>query len=1199
MKFLKILSIGLFIAISPVLTAQQMVAGRITDAADGTPVSGASIFIANTTIGTTSGDSGNYSLTVPGKGSFEIVVSHVGYHSVVHKINAPQDAHQYDVALETNKIEEVIIRAAKTYKQKDVNLFWLKILGEKPSRRGMEMLHPEKVWYYLTNDNVLKASCREPIEIINHHTGYRIRYVLQRFEHDYRTNATEFVGMPSFEELPPRDSRQKELWDRKRQEVYAVSLNSFLRALYRNQIHEEGFLLSDKKIRDDGKIIPLPLENILTAGQDIVRLNIREPLFLVCYSQPVTYPMIRDGNWNDILKSNLSGYTTFINTGTGMGMGGPMPTPTTVNYSNSGNSKKGVPVVMELQPSRITVYPNGTYYGTLTIGEVNNKYMGGLSARVPVEYPEIAQNIAYGHTVVPSSNLDKIEENIEVQLETYPQEKIHLHTDRDFYIPGEKIWLKAYVVDANTHQNLRQSWYVYVELINSANTLVNRVMITQTGDGLFHGHLPLTDMVPEGDYTLRAYTRYMENLGDDYFFKKNIRIGNLSAAKNQQPQTAKSSVEKDDFDVSFFPEGGNLPAGVFSKLTFKALNKSGYPETISGIIIDETGAEITSVKTVYAGMGIFSYLPQAGKRYYLKCRNANGVEKQFELPRSNPRTYALSASSNSNHLHIEVKRSVQAPKMTNYILAHCRGTVIHFSEWNNNENGIIFDQEDLPSGVIQFVLFDGQLNLLSERLVFSKNDASVPVDFHTDRNVYQIRDKIVATLSFPDSIFNLPLSLPLGDGRGGASAHFSVAITDDKDIAVDESTTILSSLLLSSDLKGYIENPAYYLQDDVAMDILMMTHGWRRYNVPEVAKGKFENPQIPFQVFQKISGRVTTISSNRPVPNGEILMTTKGGGFGATSTDGNGLFTIPELDFPDSTAFYMQASDNRGRDNVKLSVDSEQFPALVYAPQSSQSGITKTDVNTKDESDSGAFMKKAEQRAKFDEDIWTLQLEEVAITARKVTKVEPRTQFWANASSDQTITRETIEDYKFTDVYSYIYTKGVRERVVDGRKSYYFENNIINFGKVDSAMIIIDGFPANGDAFAVLQPNEVESIDIFKGVGATLFGVRGANGVISVTTRMGGGKSPEKFNQFVYTPLGYQQPAEFYSPKYETLESKRSVIPDYRTTIFWKPDVVIFEDGKTTFEFYTSDFKTTYSVVIEGITSDGRIVRQVEKIRIE
>ena len=131
--------------------------------------------------------------------------------------------------------------------------------------------------------------------------------------------------------------------------------------------------------------------------------------------------------------------------------------------------------------------------------------------------------------------------------------------------------------------------------------------------------------------------------------------------------------------------------------------------------------------------------------------------------------------------------------------------------------------------------------------------------------------------------------------------------------------------------------------------------------------------------------------------------------------------------------------------------------------------------------------------------------------------------------------------------------------------------------------------------------HDIESIDVFKpGASAAVFGSRGAGGVISITTKKGIDDTAIERKDGIFIPLGYQKPVEFYSPQYETLEAKHLTIPDYRTTIFWKPDVVISnEEEETTFEFYTSDFSTTYSVVIEGLTADGRIVRQVEKIRVE
>jgi len=814
-----------------------------------------------------------------------------------------------------------------------------------------------------------------------------------------------------------------------------------------------------------------------------------------------------------------------------------------------------------------------------------------------------------------SYGLEKVEDNMTAQLEAYPQEKIHLHTDRDFYVPGEKIWFKAYVVDAATHLSSQtfsassfyrerseplspaSSQYVYVELISPADTLASRVMIQQT-DNMFYGHLPISEIIPEGNYTLRAYTRYMENLGDDYFFKKNIRIENLSSTKDQQQQTAQRSrgrrtpTEQEDFDISFFPEGGNLAEGVVCKIAFKALNRKGYSEPVSGYLIDETGHEISPVQTYHAGMGVFTYLPEPGKKYWLKCTNGSGLEKRFELPQSNPYAFSLAASMQNDRIRIGVQKSVNAPDMPWYLLVHSRGTVLYFSEWDKNQNTASLMIEDLPAGVLQFLLLDGQMNPLSERLVFSKTNASEKIEFQTDKGAYQNRDKITATLSFPDSLFFIPSPLE----RDGVRSHFSIAVTDDRDITVDESTTILSSLLLSSELKGYIENPAYYLQDPVAMDLLMMTHGWRRYNIPEVVQGHLESPQIPFQQYQEISGQVNTInliSRLKPAPDSEIIIVMKGGGFGAASTDGNGSFNVPNLSFPDSVTFYIQALAAKGSDNVQLTVENESFPALVYAPQSLLSRLKTKDTETKDESNINAFMVKAEQRSKFDEDIWTLHLKEVEVTAPIIRKKEPRDDFWLNSSSDYTLTREIIDEYKFPFIKNYLAMIPGLVSTVNSFGDFIFY--LFRAPGIPPAKVYIDGVELDeAQDINHLPPTAIESIDVIK--WATILGARGTGGVISITTRRGGDPGPEKFNRVVYNPLGYQIPVEFYSPNYETLEARQSAIPDYRTTIFWKPDVVISDDGEASFEFYTSDFPTTYSVVIEGITNDGKIIRQVEKI---
>jgi TonB-dependent SusC/RagA subfamily outer membrane receptor len=805
----------------------------------------------------------------------------------------------------------------------------------------------------------------------------------------------------------------------------------------------------------------------------------------------------------------------------------------------------------------------------------------------------------------------RVKANLLTQLNVFPQEKIHLHTDRNFYVPGERIRFRAYVADAATHTFPTLSRYVYAELIDVRDSLVGRVMVRPAEENLFQGDLFLSEIIPAGDYTLRAYTRYMENLGDDYFFKKNIRIGNLASDAKQPPQAlpagVKGATEEDDFDVSFFPEGGNLIEGVFCKVAFKALNRSGRPETVAGELTNGQGLALTAVQSFHAGMGVFSILPEPEKRYFLTCRNGNGLVKQFELPQPHPHAYALTVARRNNIFTVGVLKAADSPGTPCYLLAHCRGMAFHFSALDKDDELIAFPAEALPAGIIQFVLFDKQMNPLSERLVFNNYYRAPQVAFRTDREVYQTRNRVVSALSLTDSAGN------------ALAGHLSVAVTDDRDVAVDSATTILSSLLLSSELKGYIENPAWYLQDKaesvIASDYLMMTHGWRRYPVPEAAKGNPVYPQTPYQTSQEIKGQVKSPARLKAEAGSEVLIMPKDGtennGFGLAATDDNGAFLFTGFEYPDGTSYFIQAVSKKGSKHVELVLDRESFPQPVYAPQSPAIERTEPqETTTESAAETNAFIEKAEQRSKYDSDMRMIRLGEVVITAAKVKREEPRLRYWANSISDTTLRKSDFEKWNPRLVTDIIRGQIAGVNVSSG-------GGISIRGANGPPLVLIDGLPVDwpesmtspyDSPLEAVSVIDVESIDVLKGAATAAFGVRGSNGVISITTKRGiddiseinGIRRSKELNYTVYTPVGYQEPVAFYSPKYETPEARYLGAPDYRTTLFWKPDLILSAGNDTaTFEFYTSDFPTTYSVVIEGLTTDGRIVRQVEKIRVE
>jgi len=1162
---------------------QRIINGQIIDSENYNPIHGASVFISNTTIGTTTNCDGYYSLRVPEDGSYQLTVSHVGYKSVSKYIENGNAYKEFNISLHINELDEVTVASRVRFRQRDINIFWKTILGKNPTRNTIRVTNPEAVYYFYNPETqILKVTCREPLHIINYETGYHIQYILNHFIYNHKTDIADWSHQYIFTELESANFKQKENWEKKRKEVYQISLVKFIKSLYNNSLHNDGFVLTQfYKNPDSGNpyhfslINPDTILSIKLADNSKVLNFFNQKIMLICFGRPVTN--------NDLSMLKLPQSNSFL--------------------------QRNVLLMNLLQGDSIRIYPDGTYANNMLFAAVNSSNtISGLSMMLPLDYLPKSSTLSITQDTIVKQlyDIDTIVQFFDNQLSILSQEKIHIHTDRDYYEAGEKIWFKAYLIDAHTHLYPTHSRYVYVELISPNDSVVSRAMIRASEDDMFYGNISSHTNIPKGNYTLRAYTRYMENLGDDYFFNKNIRI----ETPHPDPLQRRGSLKRngDDFDVSFFPEGGNLVESAFCRVAFKALNRNGFPEIIFGKLVDENGTEITSVKTFYAGMGVFTYIPEQGKSYFVKCQNGNGLEKQFELPQPNPHAHALTALWKNNRLYVGVQKSASTQEIPVFLLIHSRGRVLYFAQWDNRKENIFFVEEQFPAGVIQFVLFDNQMNPLSERLVFSKNFTNdmASLEFSTDKVLYEKREKVIATIR---EVTSLSPSL----SERGQGVRCSVAITDDTDIAIDSSTTILSTFLLSSELKGYINNPAYYLQNNsesaTALDYLMMTHGWRRYNIPDVIKGNPTYPQIPYQTSQEISGSVKSLAFSKPVANSEISMMTKEGFVGLTTSDEKGTFMFQGFEYPDSTLYFIQALSSKGSDRVELVLNDVSFPKPInvetdYYPSMYQTNeyLSLNQTDNKQSLQSNDFIAKAEQRSKYDEDLRVIHLNAVEVTAPIIErKDEIRLRFPLNAGSNFTLRREEFEKYHPPHASALLY--GIPGIFVT-REGFPKMRNTTGFG---DPLILIDGIVSEGGVFSnntsLLSVQEIESIDVFRGPNAALFGIRGTNGVISITTKRGLNYTdlPQRneFNCMYYTPLGYQKPVEFYAPRYETLESKHLTIPDFRTTIFWKPDIVISDTGETSFEFYTSDFPTTYSVVIEGMTTDGRIIRQVEKIRVQ
>ena len=792
--------------------------------------------------------------------------------------------------------------------------------------------------------------------------------------------------------------------------------------------------------------------------------------------------------------------------------------------------------------------------------------------------------------------IDDITANIEQQLQLFPQEKIYLQCDRWSYISGETVWFRIYIQDAITHRPSEISRYAYVELINEQLSVVCRIKIKPDDDTQLHyGYLTLPDDLPEGNYRLRTYTRYLCNLGEDYFYSKNIRVFNPKNARPDKEQKQESL----DYDVTLFPEGGYLLEGTLCQVAFKAINESGLHEDIEGELTDENGAVLQAISSYYNGMGRFFIEPVAGKRYYLSCTNKQGKRKRYELPAAKPDACSLSAKTiNNEYLYLSVLKSKEIiPSTPLFLLIHTSGIIQYLSPVENTDNPLVFDKKRFPSGIAQIVLMDMDLNPLSERLVFIQNDDQAEVSVKSNQAEYSNREKVSIETEITDSGNNL------------LQGDFSVSVIDGNDTKPDTSSTILTTLLLTSELKGYVENPGFYFQADnpqsrQALDLLMQTQGWRRYDIPETVRGNYAMPVVKPEQAQTLGGKVIREGAfkNEDLKHGKVMLFVPGTGFvEETETDAEGRFSFENFELPDSIKYVVQVLTGGNNANVNLRLDENTFPPIAsYTFPRKEETVPVPDRE---------YIAKAERKYTMEKGMRMIQLKEVEITAPRK---EEKKSIYAKVPS-YSVDRVYIDKYKFDNV-SQVLRRMPGVNVFAGR--VFLRGRDIQKFK-SKAVIIIDDIIVN-QHFPEDIPDgrqgiqgisidelvnilDVERIDIVNSSGAALLGSKGGNGAIVITIRTGESriKSSDntKLNIKTVMPLGYQKLAEFYSPKYETKEEKNSATPDLRTTIFWKPDVLI-DKGKAYFDFYTADSSSTYFMVIEGVSLDGKLIHQVSQLEV-
>ena len=754
------------------------------------------------------------------------------------------------------------------------------------------------------------------------------------------------------------------------------------------------------------------------------------------------------------------------------------------------------------------------------------------------------------------------------------QEKLFVHVDKTFYLAGETIWFKVYDVDAGLHMPLPISGIAYIEIIDKDQKplLQEKIeMASGKGDGSFR----IPSSIPSGHYTFRAYTSWMKNFSPDFYYQQQVTILNtLSEITNAD------SPRRKEYDLRFFPEGGNLVNGISSAVAFKAVNSSGDGVSCQGLIIDQHKDTVAHFQTGRFGIGKFTFTPVKGNTYSALIETPSSVITS-PLPAAYDQGYVMhldDPGGNSLRITVHASSTSASPLLYLFVHSHNRIKSIQANYPASNVTSFLISKDSLDDGISHLTIFNADRTPVCERLYckpptkqlhIAVNAATAPTAASGSAPMpapaYNTRGKLTVDLSTTD-----PSGHPVT-----ADLSMSVFLTDSLQSIPGEN--ILSYLLLRSDLKGKIESPEYYFANTdaattEALDNLMLTQGWTRFRWEDVLQHKIPAFEfLPESNGPIISGKIIDKRTGLPpapvigylsVPGRRFKLSTA-----ISQPDGNIFFHVD--DFYGNREIIVQTnSQTDSNDRIDLASSfSDRFAPLhvpdsliskkaasqllyrsinVQAENAYRSGVKHHLLSSLD-NDTTGFYGEAELQYNLDEYTRFITMDEVI--------------------------REFVQD--------------VRVRRQSGKAYFRVRDALFNVFFEDDPLLLVDGVPVfNGEKMISINPLRIEKIDVVSHryhLGPSL-----TDGLVSFKSYDGdlGGYQLDP-SAVVIQLNGLEQHREFYTPVYETPAQIQSSIPDLRNQLLWSPEINTGAAGKKQLPLYTSDLTGNFALVVQGITKDG------------
>ncbi|MGE5944588.1 MAG: hypothetical protein ACM31G_09640 [Flavobacteriales bacterium] len=695
----------------------------------------------------------------------------------------------------------------------------------------------------------------------------------------------------------------------------------------------------------------------------------------------------------------------------------------------------------------------------------------------------------------------------------------------------------------------------------------------------------------------------------DYIIPKESRLSTLELITSNHKTYSKTIVlDEQVIDLQFFPESGELVHGLSSKVGFKILDAFGSGTRIEGDIVDENNMLITSFKSNNLGMGSFELSEvDSTKTYYARLIASNKTDILYPLPKIASLGNVLSISEQDKTITVNTS-SNYLKNDSIYINASFRGKTLYDlkAQLKNGNRKFMFSSNNLPEGIIVFKMMDDKKQALAERIYFNKRlGNNLNIQINTNKSIFS-----------KSELTNINIQTTNIKGEP-MHANTSVLVINKEQLGDMQSkrNNISSYFLLSSELKGTIENPGYYFKNDIDtqadLDALMLTQGWRQYKYSK----PFERLTFKPEASLAVSGHVTSALSKNKRKPAEITMMT----FGehkevfAQTTDSLGNFKFNLSDeFGKDMGIVLQSAKKSGtKVNYNFFLDRKQSPVISFNHKKT---VEKLD------SIAEIFLRKEDEKKlvynNFSLNSDDILLDEVIINAYKLTpnrkKVMDRF-----GKPDRVIEGKDVaaSEKKWSfGLYSVLMfsfpDKLIIKRWTDGNLYAYGLNGEVT-------LVVIDGIPVKEYEYPFIPnipPSEVSSVEVIEYAKnfSTLFcevfpydcgpnpPPPSGNVIAIYTYGQKGIYGVEKPKGIMKTTVPvFSQPKEFYAPKYNNVQANDLQKPDLRSVIYWQPILKTDDDGKGNTSFYNADLIGDMMVVIEAISENGDIAYQEYTYKVE